>query len=169
MAFCPNCGSQADGRFCPKCGASMGAGATPPPASPPPYSGEQQQTPPPPPYSAPAGTGLPENAANALCYLFGAITGILFLVMEPYSRNPRTRFHAFQSIFFTVGVIVLQMCIWTMAFLLPGPLTILLGVGSMFVSLGIFLGWLFLMWKAYQGEKFVLPIVGPLAEQQVGR
>ena len=27
--------------------------------------------------------------------------------------------------------------------------------------------WLFLMWKAYSGEKFLVPIVGPIAEAQV--
>jgi uncharacterized membrane protein len=32
-----------------------------------------------------------------------------------------------------------------------------------------FLAWLFLMWKAYQGQKVVLPVVGPMAEQQAGR
>ena len=32
-----------------------------------------------------------------------------------------------------------------------------------------FLGWLFLMWKAYQGENFILPVVGPIAQQQAGR
>jgi uncharacterized membrane protein len=34
------------------------------------------------------------------------------------------------------------------------------------VSLGFFLVWLYVMWKSYQGEKVVLPLIGPLAEKQ---
>ena len=63
MAFCPSCGSQVDGRFCQKCGATVDAGAVPPGAAP-----------------AAGSSGLTDNAAGALCYLFGLITGILFLV-----------------------------------------------------------------------------------------
>jgi uncharacterized membrane protein len=33
---------------------------------------------------------------------------------------------------------------------------------------GFFALWLFLMYKAYNKEKFVLPIIGPLAEKQAG-
>jgi uncharacterized membrane protein len=33
---------------------------------------------------------------------------------------------------------------------------------------GFFFLWLFLMYKAYNKEKFVLPIIGPLAEKQAG-
>jgi uncharacterized membrane protein len=42
-------------------------------------------------------------------------------------------------------------------------LTLLL---SMLLSLASLLIWLFMMWKTYQGEKVVLPVVGPLAEKQ---
>jgi uncharacterized membrane protein len=31
------------------------------------------------------------------------------------------------------------------------------------------LGWFFLTWKAYKGENFILPLVGPMAQQQAGR
>src|SRR6202158_5096322 len=100
MAFCPNCGSSVDGRFCAKCGASvniagdLGAAGTPSAA---PSSGIPAS-------AAPA--GLTENAAAALCYVLGLITGILFLVLAPYNQNRLIRFHAFQSIFLHVVCIV---------------------------------------------------------------
>jgi uncharacterized membrane protein len=43
---------------------------------------------------------MEDNVAGALCYLVGFITGVLFLALEPYSKRPFVRFHAFQSILF---------------------------------------------------------------------
>jgi len=135
----------------------MPGGASAGPSTPPPYTG---------PNTGSNAAGLPENAANALCYLLGFITGILFLVMEPYSRNPRTRFHAFQSIFFNLAVVAYFMASGFFAVMMPGPITLLIGGFNMLLSFAVFLGWLFLMWKAYNGETFVIPVVGPLAQQQ---
>ncbi len=39
------------------------------------------------------------NVVAALTYLVGFVTGILFLVLDPYKSNSFVRFHAFQSIF----------------------------------------------------------------------
>jgi uncharacterized membrane protein len=123
--------------------------------------------PPPPPIGgSTAAAGLPENTANALCYLLGFITGILFLVMEPYSRNPRTRFHAFQSIFFNLAFIAYYVASGILIFMMPTAIWLMISALNMLLSLGIFVFWLFLMYKAYQGETFVIPVVGPLAQQQ---
>src|SRR5579864_7424213 len=120
MAFCSNCGSAAEGRFCPKCGAAIGAGAptsgpgAPPPPGPPPAGPPPPGYNPAPGYSAPgayappaAAAGMTDNMAGALCYLFGFITGILFLVLAPYNQNRNIKFHAFQSIFLNIGWVVL--------------------------------------------------------------
>ena len=48
-----------------------------------------------------------ENVAGALCYSLGIVTGILFLVLQPYSLNPRIRFHAMQSLLFSAAVIAM--------------------------------------------------------------
>jgi uncharacterized membrane protein len=143
MAFCPNCGAQVDGRFCAKCGTAVteaGSGSGPVSAS----------------------AGMTDNVAGALSYLLGFITGILFLVLEPYNRNRTVRFHAFQSIFLSVGIIILHFVISSLS-VMSLALTLLL---SMLLSLASLLIWLFMMWKTYQGEKVVLPVVGPLAEKQ---
>src|SRR5436190_46172 len=92
MAFCPSCGTQAEGNFCPRCGAAMGATPPPPPGVTP------GAAPPPPPAGPPAAGDLAENVASALCYI--PLGGILFLALEPYNRNPTIRFHAWQSNFY---------------------------------------------------------------------
>ena len=112
---------------------------------------------------------MTDNLAAALCYLLGIVTGILFLVLEPYNKNRTIRFHAFQSIFFWVACVVLSIVlsiIFAIFVRIPvlGPL-IALAMWPLF-SLALLAVWLFLMYKAYNNEKFVLPIIGPLAEKQ---
>jgi uncharacterized membrane protein len=112
---------------------------------------------------------MDENVAAALCYLLGVLTGILFLVLEPYNRNPVIRFHAFQSIFVWIAAIVIGMAVSVLAY----PIAALPFIGWlidillwMVFSLGVVGLWLFLMYKAYNKERFVVPVVGPLAEKQ---
>lgn len=106
--------------------------------------------------------GLTENVAAALCYSLGLITGILFLVLAPYNQNRNIRFHAFQSIFFHVACIIILIG-WNIVSLVFGWL---LGLISPLLLIGFFVLWLVLIIKAYQGQRLVLPIIGPLAEKQ---
>jgi uncharacterized membrane protein len=153
MAFCPNCGSQVAGSFCANCGTSMGAagqGAPPPP----PGAGFQQAQP----LSAP---GLTDNVAGALCYLFWFVTGIVFLVIAPYNQNKFIRFHAFQAIFFNLA--------WIALYIALGLLSVITHIGFLLypvVGLAGFVLWLYLMFQAYNGKKFKLPVIGDLAEKQ---
>jgi uncharacterized membrane protein len=155
MAYCSNCGTQVEGQFCPKCGKSMAAapGATFTPLA----------------STVSTQPGLSINAASALCYLFGFVTGIVFLVLAPYNQDRRVRFHAFQSIFLNVAVIAIHVGITILSLMFH---TISFALGMMMsslhllVSFGFFLVWLYMMWKSYQGELVVLPIIGPLAERQ---
>lgn len=109
------------------------------------------------------------NLASALCYVLGFVTGILFLVLAPYNQNKAIRFHAFQSIFLSVGVIVVQIVL-SMVSMIVGVVSFMLvalfGMLHLLVSLGFFGIWLFMMWKTYNNERVVLPIIGPLAEKQ---
>ncbi|MGA3185653.1 MAG: hypothetical protein ABSF22_00955 [Bryobacteraceae bacterium] len=114
---------------------------------------------------------MEENVASALCYALGWITGVLFLVLEPYNKNRTVRFHAFQSIFFNIAIIPLYIVVGIFSFVLHyipviGPLIIML----MYVVLmiGIVGMWAFLIYKAYNKDKFVIPLIGPLAEKQAG-
>jgi len=156
MAFCANCGSQVDGRFCAKCGAAINVtGSAAPVAAAP------QTT------LTPSAAGLTDNVASALCYALGLITGVLFLVLAPYNQNRKIRFHAFQSIFYNVFAIALHFVFGFMAILTGGWSLFLLPVFWL-IRIGLFVLWLVLIIKAYQDQKFVLPVLGPLAEQQAG-
>jgi uncharacterized membrane protein len=176
MAFCPTCGAPVQGRFCAKCGASVDAGASAPPPPPPSQFGGTQfggaefgrgaSAPPPPPQQG----GLQENMANALCYLLGLITGILFLVLEPHSKNRNTRFHAFQSIFFSIALFAVQIALAIVSGILVTVSPLLMGGLFSLIWLAFGLGvlalWIYLMYKAYNNQRVVLPIIGPLAEKQ---
>ncbi len=126
-----------------------------------------------PPPAAPVvqSAGMEENMASALCYLLGWLTGVLFLVLDPYNKNRTVRFHAFQSIFFNVAAFA----IWIVVFILTSILHFIPVLGTlialllyMVMAFGFFGFWLFLMYKAYNKEKFVIPLIGPLAEKQAG-
>lgn len=113
---------------------------------------------------------MTDNVAGALCYLAGLITGVLFLALAPYNQSKFVRFHAFQSIFFNVAWIALwivQMILtMVLSAILPFGMHLLFGLLGLVIWLGGFLVWLFLMYKAYSNEKFMLPIIGDLAEKQ---
>ena len=142
MAFCPSCGAAVEGRYCAKCGTAVDP-ATPPAA----------------PIPVVSASGLPENTTAALCYLLGLVTGIIFLVLEPYSKNKLIRFHAFQSIFMHVAVIIVWVAFRT---ILPWSMWWLVTL----VDLGFFVLWIFMLLQTYQGKKIVLPVIGDLAAKQ---
>ena len=147
-----------EGRFCAKCGAVAGAGA--PAANP--SAGAQ-------PAPAAAQAGLSDNAASALCYVLGLITGILFLVIAPYNQNRSVRFHAFQSIFLNVAWIGLWIVLTIFSVVVSNislMLAMLFGLVHMVIGLGFLVLWIYMIIKAYQGQKVVLPVIGPLAEKQ---
>ena len=113
---------------------------------------------------------MQDNVAGGLCYVLGLITGIIFLVLEPYNRNRAIRFHAFQSIFLNVGMIVLYivLSIISMVFgmVIPGAMGLLMIPVWLVLNLGGFVLWLVMIIKTIGGSKIVLPIIGPLAEKQ---
>jgi uncharacterized membrane protein len=162
MAFCAQCGAEAAGNFCPRCGAAMNiSGAGPQGGYAPPQSATSSGT----------SAGMSENVASALCYLLGLVTGIIFLVLAPYNQNRTIRFHAFQAIFFHVGVIVVWIG-WTIINVTFAAIThgfsgfVSLPI-SLLLGLGFFIFWLYLLYSAYNCRMVVLPVVGPLAQKQV--
>ncbi|HTZ56970.1 MAG TPA: zinc-ribbon domain-containing protein [Acidobacteriaceae bacterium] len=176
MSFCQTCGtSLPDGsQTCPACGATQGVPASgAAPGAAPGYTPTPQ--PPPPPMYAPApatGTGLTPNVAGALAYLVGAITGILFLVIDPFKSDRFVRFHAFQSIFFNLVWIGFWI-LWTIVGLMLGAIShglffiIQLPI-NLLITVGGFCIWIYLMYSAYQGKTFQLPVIGPMAASQAG-
>lgn len=121
---------------------------------------QQTQNPPEPSMERTPGTasGLDPNVAAALSYALGWLTGLVFYLTEPENRF--VRFHAMQSIVVFGALSVL--CIFLQVIPILGILTVIFLV----IPLSAIL-WLFLMYKAYQGAHFKLPIVGDIAERQV--
>lgn len=115
--------------------------------------------------------GISDNAAGAICYLFGFITGILFLVLAPYNQNRNVRFHAFQSIFLNLAWFVIWIGI-TIVSIILGHIPVLGAIISLLLGFCVWIGalviWLYMMFKTYNGEMIVLPVIGPMAQKQAG-
>ncbi|MCA9407270.1 MAG: DUF4870 domain-containing protein [Candidatus Omnitrophica bacterium] len=99
--------------------------------------------------------GMQPNVAALLSYLLGFITGIIFYVIE--KDNKFVRFHAMQSIVVFGFFMALQIIL--------GFIPIIGWTLMAFIPLIVLILWIILMVKAYQGEKFKLPIAGDIAEQ----
>lgn len=103
-------------------------------------------------------SGFEPNVAAALAYALGWITGLIFLLTEPDNRF--VRFHAMQSTIVFAALSVL--CVLLQMIPLLGMLvTVFLVIPASAVL------WLLLMLKAYQGERFKLPVAGDMAEQRI--
>ena len=115
--------------------------------------------------------GISDNAAGAICYLFGFITGILFLVLAPYNQNRNVRFHAFQSIFLNIAWFVIWIGV-TIVSIILGHIPVLGAIVSLLLGFCVWIGalviWLYMMFKTYNGETIVLPVIGPMAQKQAG-
>jgi len=169
MSACQSCGAAlaAESIFCQSCGAATELTAQAPtstteasvPASVA-TSGEA------------ASKSIDTNVVGALTYLAGFVTGIVFLVLDPYKSNSFVRFHAFQSIFFNVAWIAFWI-VWMILSAVLTPLTagifglIALPLMLIFVVAGFGI-WIFLMYQAYQQRLFRLPLVGKFAAEQAG-
>ncbi len=155
MVHCPKCGASlsAQAQFCDKCG--------------------QQQ-----PAVAPVAvnSGLSENAAATLSYSLWWITGIIFFLID---KRPYVRFHAAQSMVTFGGIHIIRSVIamlfgfgWFMGGFSGVEHWGSFGVGvALLAIIGFvsFILWIVCMVKAYQGERFMVPIAGDIAVGLAGR
>lgn len=131
----------------------------------------QGWNPAPPQAASVSGTALTPNIAGALAYSLGIITGILFLVLEPYRRDRFVRFHAMQSILYFVAAVAFNI-LWSImvGFLISisGWIALVALPVRLLISLCLFGLWLFLMFQAYSQREFRIPILGAIAAKQAG-
>jgi uncharacterized membrane protein len=106
-------------------------------------------------------TSLEPNVAGLLCYVLGWITGLVFILIE--KENKFVRFHAMQSIvtFGAFSVLWIPFSILSQMDILR----VLFGILQAVTGILAFVLWIVLMIKAYQGERYKLPIVGDIAEK----
>jgi uncharacterized membrane protein len=108
-------------------------------------------------------SGLDENVASLLCYLFSWVSGLIFLLIE--KENKVVRFHAWQSIALAVVSVAAYIVIFILAFI--PVLGIIFGCIGFVVPLLVLVASIILMIKAYQGEKYKLPIIGDFVEKNL--
>ena len=108
---------------------------------------------------APAAAGLSDNTAGALAYVT-ILPAILFLILEPYNKSAFVRFHAWQSIFFGIAFAAAHVILTFIPVL--GWLLLAL------LDLAFLVLWIIVILRASKGEKYKLPFIGDLAQQQAG-
>src|SRR5271157_1864397 len=123
---------------CPRCGAVINIGSTTCPSCGAPVTASTQ----------------PNNVIAALSYVGFAITGIIFLMVEPYSRDESVRFHARQSIAFTVAWIAFSIVMSVFIAVMPGPLKGLFLLLDRLGDIALAILWIFLIYQAYVGNRF---------------
>ncbi len=158
MASCPKCGSAVSegAAYCSVCGSALSPLFRPAD-----------------PVAAPGSSaGLSSNAAGALCYLVGLVTGIIFLVLEPYRRDRFVRFHAFQSILYCIAYIIFWI-LWSdivvAAVFSSGFLLAVFTIIGRVVSLAFIIYWFFLMYQAYREETYMIPALGEMASKMAAK
>jgi uncharacterized membrane protein len=108
-------------------------------------------------------TGLSDSATCGLAYIT-FIPAIIFLATAPYNKSANVRFHSWQSIFLTIAYIVVHIGFFVLdripfIGLMMIPVRLLIG-------LGFFILWLIVMIKAFNGQRFKIPVIGDFAEKQ---
>jgi uncharacterized membrane protein len=159
MAHCTKCGAAIadNAAFCGSCGSPQSAAPSAVPVTSPVAA-------------APAQSQMAENVAGFLCYILGWITGLIFYFVD---KRPYVRFHAAQSIVVFGGLHVLY---FILGAFLGFSLFAAGWTGFSFgwalyglLDLAAFILWILLMIKAYQGERFRVPIAADLAEKIFGK
>jgi uncharacterized membrane protein len=121
------------------------------------------------PTHTPQGTGLAPNIASLLCYICAPITGIVFLLIE--KENKDVRFHAWQALVFGVAYIVVIILLEILAFIMgmiASVLGIIIGFFIPIVMLAAFIIWIVCLVKAYQGERWKIPVIGDFSAKKAG-
>ena len=113
---------------------------------------------------------MAENVAGLLCYSLGWVTGLIFFLID---KRPFVRFHAAQSMVVFGGLQIISIVLGRMfvaSMYSGGERTISHGLGIDLPSgsFGVRL-WILLMIKAYQGERFKVPVAGDFAENIAGK
>lgn len=147
LKSCPVCAAQMpdSAAFCPGCGRSM-----------------QVELP----STRKPGT-LRDNFLGAFAYV-SFVPALVFLLVDPYRKNRFVRFHSIQCLLFGLVCVVLAVVVRVVflgLLLIPivGPLLAVLLI--VVVALAAVFTWIVLIVKAFQGERFALPVIGNLSEQ----
>ena len=129
---------------------------------------------PPPVQTTKSSTGLDENVAALLSYIFGWVSGLIFFLIEKDSRL--VRFHAMQSILLNVVALVFGVGLWIVWGVLAiivsqisgavaSLVSILLGLVIFAFYIALLIAVILCLVKAYQKQYYKLPVIGNFAEK----
>lgn len=104
-----------------------------------------------------SGSGMDPKLAILLCWLFSPLAGIIFALTE--KENYRIKLHAWQSILYTVGGGILVSIISAVT----------LGFGSCIVVPVYLIIPIVAIVKAWNGEDWLLPLIGEWAKEQASK
>src|SRR5260370_33142093 len=109
------------------------------------------------------------NIIAALTYLLGFVTGLIFLYLEPYNEDEFIRFHARQSIGFSVAWFAIGVVFGVFIAVLPHGLGALLNFVLTLIHIALAVFWVVLMYKANNAERYRIPhlpdIVATIADR----
>jgi len=108
------------------------------------------------------------NIIAALTYLLGFVTGLIFLYLEPYNQDEFIRFHARQSIGFSVAWFAIGIVFGVFIAVLPHGLGSLLNFLLTLIDIALAVFWVFLMYKAYNGERYRIPELADIVDSITG-
>lgn len=109
--------------------------------------------------AAKTGTGLKKETAAALAALLGPtiVVPVLFLLLE---KDAHVRFYSMQSLVTFLSLYIIN---WVLVFSIflafLAPLVFILGV----------ILWLILTYKAWQGDRWEVPLLGRIAKRLIER
>ena len=112
-------------------------------------------------------SGLSENAAGGLAYIT-IIPAIIFLLVDPYNKSSYIRFHAWQCIFMAIAWFIIDVAVMIFGSFLSFFRLLTFGLYPL-ISLAMLILWIMVLIKAFNGERFKLPIIGALAEGQASK
>lgn len=115
-------------------------------------------------------TGMKENVAGLLCYVFGWVTGLIFFFID---KRSFVQFHAKQSIVLFGGLHLIGIAlglVFGLSLVTGGRTGFSFGFALYhLLQLVSLILWIVCMIKAFQGERFRVPVAADLADKFFGK
>jgi uncharacterized membrane protein len=115
--------------------------------------------------SEPKQSTFPDNSAGAIAYIT-FLPAVAFLILVPYRKSPYVRFHAWQSVYLNFVTLVISYALNYILSWCGAPGLVLAVPTTWLIAIFWLLVWAFCALKALNGKRFMLPIIGALAERQ---
>jgi uncharacterized membrane protein len=113
---------------------------------------------------APLKTSAPVKPLAAFAYLLGFVSAAILLNLEPYNQDVALKFHARQSIAFSVSWLGLNIVLLVFIAFTPAFLSNLLEYVRGIANLVLAVVWVYLMYQALTGRQYRLPVLADWAD-----